>query len=113
MECELPAFYATEEVCAAKVHKCCECIAPIEVGEKHLICTGKWDGTIDRYRQHLLCAQACMMVRDEFNDDCIGFGQLFEWGGSEAYGWMKDSKTEGRVKDLRNMIAKIIRRERA
>lgn len=111
MECELPQFYQATEVRAAYVHVCCECDAPIQGGEVHLLCKGKWDGKFNSYRQHLLCAEACMMVRDNFNDDCIGFGQLFEWGGSEAYGWMQDNKTDPKVKDLRKMIAKIRRRE--
>lgn len=53
-----------------------------------------------------------MYIRDHFNDwECIGFGQLFDWGSDDAYGWMPDHKAKPDVQALRNMIAKIRRRE--
>lgn len=116
MECEIPLFYTHDEVVARKVHRCCECIAPIAVGEKHFIATGKWpdDKYPKRFRQHFACEKACEYIRDKFNDwECIGFGYLFEWIGSESYDCMRDNKTQPEVKTFRDMIAKIRRRERA
>ncbi len=113
MECELPLFYSHWEVTARKSHTCCECIAPINPGERHFVASGMWpDGDKPkRFRQHLLCEKACEYVRDYFNDDCIGFGQLFEWIGSEAYN-LKEFKNSEKGKTFRKMIADIKRRER-
>lgn len=50
-------------------------------------CTGKWDGTIVTYCQHVHCADACRYIRDNLNDDegCIGFGTLLDWYGETSY----------------------------
>ena len=77
MECELPSFYTTSEPVARKSHRCCECSSPILPGEKYLLCSGRWYNQISRYRQHLICAEACMVIRDSFNDhECIPFGGI-------------------------------------
>lgn len=81
MECDIPQFYATETRKARKSYSCCECGANIDVGEEYLICKGKWGGDFQYWRQHLLCAEACMSIRDEFEGECIGFGCLWEWWG--------------------------------
>lgn len=115
MECEVPLFYSHAEVVARKEHRCCECTASILPGEKHFTAVGKWvdfnNGKIRRYRQHIVCEKACEFVRDHFNDyDCIGFGELFQWIGEEAYG-LKEFKGYDDGKTFRSMIAKIRRRE--
>jgi hypothetical protein len=112
MECEIPQFYATSEPIARKVHRCCECVAPIEIGERHFLGRGKWDDKFNAYRQHTLCEKACEFVRDNFNgDECIGFGTLFEWLHEEVYELRRFKESE-KGRQLRTMVAKIIKRER-
>lgn len=109
-ECELPAFYSHAEPVAKKQHRCCECSAPILKGEKHFKCTGKWDGGLQTFRQHLVCMEACMMIRDEFNDgECIGFGDLVEAFGDRKGDCDKKHPT---MKKMRHLMAVIKVRER-
>lgn len=113
MECTLPTFSECSEPVARKRHRCCECDAPIEVGERHLYVRGKWDGRFSQYRQHLLCEQACELIRDELNDgECIGFGTLFEF-------WVEVRREARKYRDnewlqrLRRLMTRIRWRERA
>lgn len=78
--CEWPEFFTTKWPVAKKDHKCCECRAPIKVGERYGNFTGKWPGDkIRTYKQHLICEMACRYIRDKFQDgECIGFGELWE-----------------------------------
>ncbi len=79
MSCELPTFYSHSEPIARKRHLCCECSAPILPGEKHFRGAGKWDGDFHEHRQHLVCMEACITIRDDFyGGECIGFGCLKE-----------------------------------
>lgn len=112
-ECELPQYYVCKEVAARKPHKCCECTALIEKGEKHLLVNACWDGLPGRYRQHFLCEKACEYVRNKgLNDDeCLAFGELQEWYGS----WIHDYFFDGTLDDHRTMwrfMLGISRRER-
>lgn len=114
--CELPTFYSDKEVTARKPYKCVECRAPIEKGEKHLSYAGNWPavGGFDSGRQHLLCRDACIFIRDKFQDgDCIGFGMLFDCY-REYIGNYDDprAKLNPREKAFRSMIAKIKWRKR-
>ncbi len=113
-ECEIPDYYVCTERVARKVHKCCECSAPILVGEKHLEVSASWEGRPDRYRQHLLCEQACEFVRDKgLNDDeCLYYGELKEWWPTWVkYGDNTSAKLEDRAA-LWRMMLRIMRRER-
>ncbi len=115
--CSLPEFYSHSEPIAKKVHRCCECTAPIDIGEQHFHCCGKWDGDFLTHRQHLACMEACMLIRDAFGDgECVGFGSLMEeWGemkGEESYFVRNDELAAENWQKLRNLIAKIKRRER-
>lgn len=112
-ECELPQYYNWTEPVARKRHECCECNAPILKGEKHLRVNGCWENVPGTFRQHLLCAEACELVRDEgLNDDeCLYFGGLFEfWNDSCGY-FGRFEKVEARKK-LWFYMLKIKRRER-
>jgi hypothetical protein len=114
MECELPKFYDYSEPIARKNHVCCECDAPILKGEKHFHGRGKWSYGVESYRQHLACMEACILIRDEFNDfECIGFGTLKEefeeLRGDRTY--FQDRKPEP-WKRLRSFMAQILIRER-
>lgn len=109
-ECVVPDFYSHSEPVARKQHVCCECHAPILPGEKHFSYRGKWDGYMMTGRQHLLCMKACMYIRDNMNDDeCIGFGGLFEWLGEYRFD-LRDTKKEHPV--FRSMLARIKWRKR-
>lgn len=110
--CDLPTFYNISEPTAKKPHRCCECRAPINIGEKHLKISGKWDGPPETFRQHQACAEACMLIRDEFEDECIGFGELMEWYGEWRIGWQADHREEEMVKKFRHLMAVILWRER-
>jgi hypothetical protein len=110
--CDMPVFYSHSEPVARKVHRCCECAAPIEVGEKHFYGRGKWDGEIDEYRQHLACMEACMLIRDRFEDgECIAFGELMDYYGEYRFDLRGDKRDEWTAK-FRGLMAKILWRER-
>jgi hypothetical protein len=103
-------FYTHHEPVARKRHQCVECLAPIEKGERHFAYSGKWDGSISTGRQHLLCMEACMLIRDKLNDECIPFGGLRDW-----YGEMRRDICGPDATKLRRMMAKIncrVRRSR-
>lgn len=110
--CEWPEFYSETYQRARKPHRCVECLAPIEVGERHLRYRGKWDGRLSGGRQHLLCRAACMWIRDHFQDgECIGFGELFDAFG-DFHCVPKRKKADDKMRVMRRMIARIRWRER-
>ena len=110
MECELPRFYDWSEPVAKKKHRCCECNAPIVKGEKHFRATGKWQWGVETHRQHLVCLEACMLIRDELNGgECIGFGCLKEEFGEIRQEIDRDKEP---MKKLRQLMAVILVRER-
>lgn len=108
-ECELPEFYTWSEPVARKEHWCIECAAPILVGERYFRYSGKWYGQLESGQQHLLCMEACILIRDEIEGDCVPFGELMEW--FEEY---RDDlgKKSDIAKRLRSLIAQIKQRER-
>lgn len=109
MYCELPDFYTHSEPVARKRHWCVECHAPIDIGEKHFAYRGKWNGEIQTGRQHYLCMETCMFVRDVFNDyECIGFGGLFDFYNE----YRQDMVDHPRFRELARMIVKIRIREK-
>jgi hypothetical protein len=110
MECEIAEFYSFSEPVARKEHRCCECDAPISKGEKHFHAKGKWGGKISDYRQHLLCLEACMYIRDYLNGgECICFGGMWEWHCESK--WQVDRR-HVHWRTIRKMLADIKRRER-
>lgn len=112
-DCEIAQFYSTAEHVARQHHPCCECSAAIVPGERYFQCTAMWEGVISRYRQHFLCQKACELVRDAgFNDDeCLMYGGLQEWYEQAKHDGEVD-KGDPDWKRLRDMLAKILRRER-
>lgn len=115
MTCDVfPEFYSWSEPVAARQHDCVECFAPILKGEKHFRAVGKWEGQFDVHRQHLLCCEACMLVRDGFNDgECIAFGDLMEaFGEMRPHPWLRNDRHKESWQRLRDLMAKIFRRER-
>jgi hypothetical protein len=61
---------------ARKEWKCCECGAPIHIGERYEYIVGKWEGRVDDYQTCLTCSQ----IR---NDYCAPLTMLREtiWEG--------------------------------
>lgn len=102
-----PQFYAESFPHARKPHRCCECSAPIEPGEKHLYARGKWDGDFSIQRQHMLCRELCMLINSE--DGCCGFGAMREaWNDGE---WGRHFyKKEALHIEARALMARIIKR---
>ena len=108
--CEMPEFYFETHPKARKPQACVECCAPIDVGEVHMRYRGKWGGKIGGGRQHLLCKELCVFIRDEVNlGECIGFGDLHEYCGS----YNQLSKQFECHRTARGMYAQIKWRERS
>ena len=117
LSCDLfPEVWRATVHVARKQHRCCECRVPILPGEKYTYCFGVWEGRKDIYKQHDLCATACEYVRDNIQSgNCIPFGSLKEWWGEykSCVSPMGEHKVREPLKDIRLMLAKIFRRERA
>jgi hypothetical protein len=105
-----PGFYSWSEPVARKEHRCCECFAPILPGEKHFYVRGKWEGSLMAFRQHTLCRQACELIRDKLDGECICFGSLLDW-----YGEYRREDWQGKAeawKEFRALLARILWRKR-
>lgn len=111
MYCDVdePAFYSAVDRTARKQHKCCECDAPIERGEKYVVCTGKWENGVETFRQHAACCEACMFMRDKLFDgeECVPFGGMWE-----EYDELYKAERRAWQKDKRDLFAAILKRER-
>lgn len=97
-DCELPEFINVTEPVARKEYKCCECGGFIKPKAKYVRISGKWEGSIETYKQHYECAESCRAIRDE-RKECIPFGLLFDDMGE--YGLDSYSST------TRSVIAKM------
>lgn len=113
-----PSVYREEERTAAKEHACVECNAPILKGERHLYYRGLWDGSWSDGRQHLLCRDACVWIRDVLEGECVAFGALTDWweehrrsADCEPYGRPRRA-IRGRWRIGARMFALVRRRER-
>jgi hypothetical protein len=72
-DCELE-FYDIKWPKAKKDHRCCECRRVIVKGEEYEKWTGKWDGSLSRYKTCLLCHE----IRESFNcGNSTIFGELW------------------------------------
>lgn len=108
MECELAKVYNAIERTARKEYVCRECGVAIAKGERYLNCSGLWEWGYETHRQHLICAEACELVRDHLNDnECIPFGYLMEWYW-EAKWQFKDSRDNEWVMKFRKLMAVIL-----
>ena len=75
--CEGPEFYNEERVKARKQHRCDECQRAIPIGAVYVRCSGKWDGYVATYRQHVECRDFCASVNLEHIGEClIPFGGM-------------------------------------
>lgn len=68
---------------ARKSHRCCECMATIDPGERYVVCSGVSDGEGWSYK---LCAFCCALMRQtralcEVPEDGPTFCGLREWLG--------------------------------
>jgi hypothetical protein len=108
--CEMPQFYSEEFPVARKAHRCVECRAPIEKGEKHLRYAGKWDGNVSGGRQHMLCRELAMFMNSD--DECAPFGAMKAAFDADDYRH-RPSRHGEPFKTGRRLMARIIRRERS
>lgn len=111
MECALAKIYEATERTARKAYKCCECGCEINKGERYLQCSGLWEWGYESHRQHLVCADACMVIRDKIDNECIPFGYLMEWYG-EFRSDIRDNRSVNGVPEFRLLMAKILHRKR-
>jgi hypothetical protein len=109
--CDVPEFYHEEFPVARKAHRCCECEAPIDRGEKHLRWVSKFDGSLDSGRQHMLCRELCMFMNQE-GDGCCAFGMMKEAFEDEDYRFNRGYRSEEPYITGRRLMAGILRRER-
>jgi hypothetical protein len=122
--CDLegPTFYREVVRTARKEHACVECSATILPGEQYYDQAGMWDRSVgvDSFRQHLLCRDACVWIRDVMEGECIPFGGLWEWWENEGKGWIPgEQRWDGTKSASRSMwligarmYAMVRRRER-
>lgn len=90
--CELPEFYHEEMVRARKPHKCCECGFTISIREEYMRCSGKWEGEISVFRQHLACYSFARHVNLDHLGECeVAFSGLDDWFG-EFSEWTDGNK---------------------
>lgn len=68
-------FFSHKTVKGRKAHTCEQCRKPIEIGESHTYCAGKFDGYFIAYREHDDCRAAWIALHelrrtqwDEWND---------------------------------------------
>lgn len=64
-----PDFYLATTQRARKEHKCYECGRSIQVGERYIRTTGKWDGHCSQYKH---CAH-CQVMLDWLKRECGGW----------------------------------------
>jgi hypothetical protein len=115
-ECDVTTeFFQWSEPRARKEYDCCECGAPIEKGERHFQATGKWEGDFFSVRQHLLCCQTCMVIRDDIqHGNCIPFGSLMDYCQEFRLDIREQARSgQAGAKKLRSLLYRIKRRERA
>ena len=114
--CEFPEIYSESFPKGRKQHRCVECAAPIEPGEKHLYYAGKWDGDFSDGRQHELCRDICMFIRDKYQSgECFPFGGLKEaWAEFcwDPYPGKGHRIIDDNDRKVRHMYAQIRWRER-
>lgn len=108
--CEIAEVYSISEPRARAPYKCCECKAPIQVGEKHVKVFMVYLAETESHRQHTACAQVCEAIRDSgMVDPCLAWGSLKEWWWDE--GRFIDKKLKA-MPEVRRLYAQVLRRER-
>ncbi len=110
MECEIAKIYEATERTARKPYQCRECGGQIAKGERYLNCSGLWDWGYETHKQHLVCADACMLIRDKIENECIPFGYLMEWYGEHKYD-LRESRLAPGVPEFRQLMAKVLNRK--
>jgi hypothetical protein len=99
-----PEFWDEAFPIAAKEHRCCECRHKIQKGERYCYIKGKWDGEFSTFRQHLLCREACMTLRDTLmGGECLLFGELGDEGSKP---WTTALDEKPKASKLRQVMAR-------
>lgn len=111
-DCEVAKFYQWSEPVARKEYACAECSATIRKGEKYFHVRMKFDGQFFVERQHLLCCEACMWIRDNLDEGCVPFGRLQDYCREMRLDIRESAKLGNEdAQKLRSTLAKILRRE--
>ncbi len=115
-DCELVEnkFYHWTEPVSRKAYQCCECSAPIQKGERYFKAVARNENGFFTERQHLLCCEACVVVRDEIEMECLPFGMLKDYCHEFRLDH-RDAAKKGHegIKKLRRLLARIKIRERS
>ena len=72
------SFYISEDRKARKQHKCYECRAVIEPGERYEHARGCWEGTISTFKTCVLCLEIRQWARISVPCFCFNHGDLLE-----------------------------------
>ena len=84
-DCESPEFYQEKQCVARLTHQCEECRLTIVPGERYVRITGKWDGMVQSFAEHIHCLdwlRGIAAYHDRGGGSrhrrCISFGGLVE-----------------------------------
>lgn len=61
-----PDFHSARVVTARQRHRCCECLAFIQPGERYEYVSGLWEGELSTYKTCL----ACVELRTKLSEHC-------------------------------------------
>lgn len=76
-DCEIPQIYNERQITARKDHKCCECHNPIAQGTTYVLCSGLYDNSFFRYKQHVECRDFAAKLNIDFIGECaVLFGEV-------------------------------------
>ena len=77
----MPEAFSTITRTAAIQHRCCECGAVIEKGDRYQYSSGIWDGRPDSFKQCLSCHELMTAATENMGDcdESPSFGALREW----------------------------------
>lgn len=75
---DAPEFHRRTTSKARKQHKCCECCAPIFIGEKYEYVIGKWEGQVDTFKTCQLCADLRIWVENNIPCACWHHGNMHD-----------------------------------
>lgn len=74
----LPEFLTQATRKARKQHRCCECGAMIECGERYERHDGKWDGEMCTFKWCARCAEVAAFIRAHVPCFCWNYHSLHE-----------------------------------
>ena len=70
-DCDIPEFFQEKKHTARKEHTCCECGYKILPNEVYYVCSGKWDGEFQTYKQHARCYHFVRHINLDVVEECV------------------------------------------